>query len=436
MLKNISTLLEVNAADPVDALRKRILNFVLLGVSGVIAITIIFLLLTPPVPGTPILLASSVVFILVNGAIYIINRRYSGLLGASLFLAAFTALIFFADTPEELIQGRSLFFFALPISAASILLRPYMSFVVVLACSVILSLMAINQGLLINLSGMSGFIILALFSWLSASRMEIALKNVQKINSELDQRVQERTHELENANERLKGLDILKSKFVSDVSHELRTPVSNLTIYLDMLQSGGNIEKNNRYVSILRDETERLTKLVSDVLDLSRLELGRAVPKMDPINLNGILEMVIAAHSLRADVKDLELSSRLAGNLPLILGDADQISRVVNNLIGNAINYTREGFIRASSMYDAEHGEVRLMIEDSGLGIASADLEHVFERFYRGKNASQSTIPGTGLGLAITRELVELHNGRIEVESMEGQGSTFTVVFPAYRPEL
>jgi signal transduction histidine kinase len=410
------------------------LNFALLGISVILVVTIVMVLFSPPDPATGTFLIGAIGFLVANFGIFYINLKVRGYAAAAIFLTILTALTFFTDEPMELIQGRSLFFLSLPIVAASILLRPYTTFVVALLSGVILNVMAANFDIPLNLFAISGFITLALFSWLSASRMELALKNVQEINKELDNRVRERTLELETANQRLKGLDKLKSKFVSDVSHELRTPVSNLTIYLDMLQSGGNEEKNKRYISILRDESERLTKLVNDVLDLSRLEMGTTPPRMEPVNLNSIVETVVAAHSLRAEVKGLDLKTQLDSDLPLIMGDADKLKQVIINLIGNAINYTREGFIRASSSHHAGRGEVRVSVSDSGYGIAAEEIEHIFERFYRGKHASQSAIAGSGLGLAITRELVELHNGRMEVESEEGRGSTFSVILPAYTP--
>ncbi|MFQ5399376.1 MAG: GAF domain-containing protein [Anaerolineae bacterium] len=242
----------------------------------------------------------------------------------------------------------------------------------------------------------------------------------------LEQRVIERTRELAEANKRLQELDQLKSKFVSDVSHELRTPITNLSLYVDLLEQG-KPEKRKQYISILQKQATRLATLVEDILNLSRLEMGAAKPQLAPVDLNQVVRQIVTAHLPRAEAADLDLRVDLQSDLPPVNGERNQLAQVVTNLLVNAINYTSAGNIWVSTSWDSASEQACLMVKDTGLGILPEDLEHLFERFYRGQQASQSNIPGTGLGLAITKEIIDLHGGRIEVESEAAVGSTFRV---------
>lgn len=248
-----------------------------------------------------------------------------------------------------------------------------------------------------------------------------------RILETLEQRVIERTAELQALNDRLTELDKLKSKFVSDVSHELRTPVTSLGVYLDLLKTG-SIDKHDHYLDILQNQVIRLSNLVENILDLSRLEADLAKP-MEPIQFNDVVQDVVQDLTPVAERRGLRFSYMLEPQLAPIEGNYDQLIEVITNLVGNAINYTMEGYIRVKTC--AANARVEFVVEDTGLGIGRADLPHLFERFYRGQGVGQSAIPGTGLGLSIVREIVEQHNGSIRVESEEGVGSRFIVEFPA-----
>lgn len=247
----------------------------------------------------------------------------------------------------------------------------------------------------------------------------------------LEQRVAERTQELADANERLKELDYLKSKFVSEVSHELRAPVTNLKLYLELLAKSP-AEKRPRIVNVLGQQTERLTQLVTDILDLSRLELGRERIRFESLDLNRVVEQVVEAHVPRAEAANLALNFVPDPALPRLEGERNQLAQVVTNLVANAINYTPEGMIEVRTCAGDE-GDVVLEVQDTGLGIAPGDLPHLFERFYRGNLSRDLDVPGTGLGLGIVQEIVDLHQGAIMVESDVGVGTTFRVSFPAGR---
>lgn len=251
----------------------------------------------------------------------------------------------------------------------------------------------------------------------------------QQMLVKLEQRVAERTRELAKANERLKELDRLKSKFVSDVSHELRSPITNLSLYLDLLEHAGP-EKQSHYLTILKNQTKRLMQLVEDILNLSRLDMGADALVFSPVDLNALARQVAVAHMPRAQAAGLELFFEPAPDLPPVWGDPNQLAQVITNLVDNAISYTDAGTIKIGTQPLGEKGQASLTVADTGPGIAPQDLAHIFDRFYRGQYASDHNIPGTGLGLAIVKEIVDLHGGTVTVASTENGGTTFMVWLP------
>lgn len=245
----------------------------------------------------------------------------------------------------------------------------------------------------------------------------------------LEQRVTERTRELAAANEQLKELDRLKTKFVSDVSHELRTPITNLGLYLDLLARGPS-EKREHYLSVLRGQTARLANLIEAILSLSRFDMGKVTAVLSPIDLNKLVNEVVAVQLPNATAMGLALTVNLQSDLPLIDGESSQLTQVIMNLLANAINYTPAGEIQVSTGWNRSKAQVCLTIRDTGIGIDPGDRPYLFDRFYRGRFASQSNIPGAGLGLAIVKEIVHLHQGQIEVQSQVGVGTTFCIWLP------
>lgn len=255
-------------------------------------------------------------------------------------------------------------------------------------------------------------------------------EELEQYAADLEMRVSSRTRELAEANQQLRELDRLKSKFVSNVSHELRTPISNLKLYMSLLQRGKQ-EKRAHYEAMLQTSVERLGQLVEDILNLSRLEIAHYQPReMEPTDFNAVINQIVTLHQPEAESVGLRLTFKAQSNLPLIYGDYNQLSQLATNLIVNGLRYTQRGSVTITTECPNGDQNVVLSVEDTGIGILPEDLPHVFERFYRGNHRQPTEIPGTGLGLAIVKEIVEIHHGEISVESQVDVGSRFTVHLP------
>jgi signal transduction histidine kinase len=258
-------------------------------------------------------------------------------------------------------------------------------------------------------------------------------EQVQRHAAELEERVAERTRELAEANERLKELDELKSKFVFDASHELRSPLTSIKGYGDLLVRGavGTLsEEQRKFLEIMSGNTERLIALINDLLDVSRIEAGLGEQQFQPVDLNAVASQVVNAHKPQARAAGLTLITENGDHLPPVQGNHNQLVQVVTNLVANALNYTPAGMVRVRTRLDDGRDQLCLEVEDTGMGIPEEELPRIFERFYRSTGARDSGIQGTGLGLAIVQEIVTLHGGEIEVNSVVGQGSTFRIWLP------
>ncbi|MCS7248519.1 MAG: ATP-binding protein [Anaerolineales bacterium] len=226
-----------------------------------------------------------------------------------------------------------------------------------------------------------------------------------------------------------KELERLKDIFVADVSHELRTPITNIALYLELLETAPEY-KREEYIQVLKEQSRLLRRLIEDILDLSRLAIGKTRKiEFEPVDLNLLIEQAVIAYTPAVEKAGLKLLLETVPSAK-VRGELHYLSRALQNLLGNAIQYTPKGWVRITSRRDGEW--VCLEVQDSGIGIPEEDLPHIFERFYRGKLVRQSKVPGTGLGLAIVKEIVELHNGQIEVESEVGRGSVFRIYLPAW----
>ncbi|NTU62154.1 MAG: PAS domain-containing protein, partial [Chloroflexi bacterium] len=226
-----------------------------------------------------------------------------------------------------------------------------------------------------------------------------------------------------------KELDRLKDQFVSSVSHEFRAPLTNIKLYLRLLDSG-RPEKREQYMQTLQRETTRLENLIEDLLSISRLDLGAAPAASAPVALDPLIAEIIADRSDLAAKHNISLDYLPKTGLPLAMAEASLFAQVITNLMSNAINYTPPGglvTISTGTRVNDQQEWIIVSVQDTGLGISAADRLHIFERFYRGEAARQSGAPGTGLGLAICQQVVDKLGGRLTVESEPGQGAVFTV---------
>jgi two-component system phosphate regulon sensor histidine kinase PhoR len=232
----------------------------------------------------------------------------------------------------------------------------------------------------------------------------------------------------------LKNLEQMKNDFVNTVSHDLKSPIMAIAMTTELLARTvpptGADTYRDRCQRILRSANQ-MTELVTDLLDLGKIEAGLEGPG-GPLDLVEMIGEAIRAQAAQAEGKRIAVALQ-APPTALVIGVRARLAQVLVNLIGNAVKYTREGgrVEVAVEPAAADGAPVRLRVVDNGVGIPARDLPHVFDKFYRVKNASTSGIAGTGLGLAITRSVVEAHRGRIGVESVEGSGSTFWVELPA-----
>ena len=223
----------------------------------------------------------------------------------------------------------------------------------------------------------------------------------------------------------LQELDRLKSKFISDVSHELRTPVTNMLLYLDLIETG-KPEKRKQYETALRDQVARFADLIEGISNLSRLQEEQVGVAFGIVDLNGVVDLVVNELQPRAAEAGLTMTFAPGQDPLLVRGAADQLRQVTVHLLKNAINYTAAGNVRATT--GRYNNSIYLQVGDTGRGIDPLDMSHVFERFYRGRGVSH--IPGSGLGLAVVDRIIRMHGGTVEMESRAGEGTTLTIHLP------
>ena len=223
--------------------------------------------------------------------------------------------------------------------------------------------------------------------------------------------------------------------FVANASHELRTPLTTVKLRVEALRAGalGDAEVAPRFLSDIEDQVDRLSRMVNDLLDLSRLESGIASGSRAPLDLGRIATEVREVFRVRSEKSKLQVNLQVDPSLPLVVADEDQIWRVLMNLLDNAISYTpSEGRVDLRVRSLPDRALVRIEVQDTGFGISPKDLPHIFERFYRTENTRQrkGRAQGSGIGLAIAKTIVENHGGRIGVNSRLGEGSLFWVELP------
>ncbi|PIP68667.1 MAG: hypothetical protein CO035_01160 [Candidatus Omnitrophica bacterium CG_4_9_14_0_2_um_filter_42_8] len=259
--------------------------------------------------------------------------------------------------------------------------------------------------------------------------------------ADLEKEIQDLKEELSKANEEIEKLSRIKSEFISVVSHELRTPLTSIKESVSLVLDGvaGPIsEEQKKFLTISKNNIERLTKLIIDILDLSKLEAGRILMFKRKLNINDVIKDVCASTKILAEQKNIEFTISLGGSVEPTWFDPDRIGQVLKNLISNAIKFNKvNGKVNVSSAKETikNRNFIKVTIEDSGIGIPAEDKENLFRNFSPLDTSMTRKHSGTGLGLAISKGMIELHGGDIWVVSEPDIGSKFIFTIPLYKKD-
>lgn len=248
-----------------------------------------------------------------------------------------------------------------------------------------------------------------------------------------DRELEHSLAELKEAYGKLEDLDRLKSDFISTVSHELRTPITSIKAFVELLLIKQNItpERKKKLLETINSESERLTRLINDLLDLARIESGVTQWRDRDVAIVEVVQAALSGISPLAQNKGIMIDHRFDAGLPLVHADRDRLMQVMMNLLSNAIKFTPEGghIVVREEGQGAPEG-IMVSVADTGVGIPSEDLTRIFDKFHRSGDVLTSTVEGTGLGLTICRQIIEHYDGRIWAESEEGKGSVVTFFLP------
>ncbi|MBU7019247.1 MAG: PAS domain S-box protein [Theionarchaea archaeon] len=250
-------------------------------------------------------------------------------------------------------------------------------------------------------------------------------KKIKEYTRDLEKKVHERTRELIRANQ-------LKSEFLASMSHEFRTPLNSILSFTELLllELDGPVTAEQKLdLDMIKESGEDLLALVNDLLDLSKIEAGRVELRTEPVDGVGVIDAVVSQLGIKAAEKGLTITTCSSEDLPFVMADESRLRQILRNLVENALKFTEEGKIHITA-YCGE-GEVIFSVEDTGIGVSEEDQKLIFDKFGQATKGTPKEMGGAGLGLSVAKELVELHQGRIWVESELGKGSTFSFSIPA-----
>jgi len=244
--------------------------------------------------------------------------------------------------------------------------------------------------------------------------------------------LQESNARLQEANRKLQGVDRMKSDFISLVSHELRTPLTTIKALVELIsmKPGMPNPQKTRIMATINVETDRLIRLIVDLLDLSRIEAGYVAWRSEDVSLEEVITNSLSCMGPLFENKGISLTTAISPSGLTVPGDRDRLIQVMTNILSNAVKFTPSGgAVHVAAL--SEGGQVVVEVSDTGSGVAAQELERIFEKFHRSRSRTATAIEGTGLGLAISRQIVDYHGGKIWAVSEAGKGSTFFITFPA-----
>jgi signal transduction histidine kinase len=223
----------------------------------------------------------------------------------------------------------------------------------------------------------------------------------------------------------------LKSDFVANVSHELRTPLALIRLYAETLELGRLTaqEKYQEYFRIIREESERLTALINNILDFSRIEAGRKEYEFKETNLAELVRTTLDSYRFQIEQNGFAFEEHISGDIPPVNVDREAIARSLLNLVNNALKYSKDQKYIGVSLYRS-NGSIKLEVQDHGIGIAAVEQDKIFEKFYRCGDPLVHNTKGSGLGLSLVRHIAQAHGGNVSVESVPEKGSKFTIALP------
>ncbi len=291
--------------------------------------------------------------------------------------------------------------------------------------------------IIVGIGILLGFLVNSKTDDLYLSQFELKNKTfeTEKLNHELinlNESLETKTAELIKANKELKKLDQMKSDFISTVSHEFRSPLTSIKAFSELLLNNGDDiseEEREEFLRTIEQESDRLTRLIEDTLDLSKLEAGKMEWNMQNISIADIIKKSTESIYPLSMIKGIRIETNLEEDLPRLTGDPDRLMQVLTNLLNNAVKFTpEEGNIEVTVHVDID--QIQVSVEDSGSGIPENEIQEIFSKFKQGGDTLTDKPKGTGLGLPISREIILAHAGRIWAESKVGKWSRFSFLLP------
>ncbi len=272
------------------------------------------------------------------------------------------------------------------------------------------------------------------------TRLEKALREketeIEELQEILEKKVIERTEVLERMNEELERANELKGRFIANMSHELRTPLNSIIGFSDVLLEGtfGSLsEDQSRYINNIKTAGKHLLQLVNNILDLAKLEAGKAELQYEEFYIDELLHEVLSTMTPLAEKKEITITASIDPDIDELVADRIKIKQILFNLLSNAVKFTPEGgsvSVHAEKVQGGEGGGFRFSVKDTGIGIPPDEIEKIFDEFEQVDSSTSRQQMGAGLGLSLTKKLVELHGGKISVQSSLGKGSVFSFTIP------